>query len=186
MATRSKLIGPLVKSRSEAEALAGEVAGLMLDRQTRAAKMEAELQRIRDKYAADLDLLDKGVDRGTLALKDWAEANASEFGEKRSIEFAHATIGFLLHPPHVTPLPQQRNALAQVVEGIGAMPQAFRAIYLRIKTELNKDAVLEAFQRGIADAEHLRKLGVGIDRREQFYIEPKREQLEVESAKAAS
>ena len=184
MATRSRLIGPLLKSREQAQETAAEVADLMLDRQKQAARMEGKLNKIREEFAADLDALDKGIERGTLAVKDWAENNPEEFGDKRSIEFAHTTVGFLTHPPHITPTPQARKATAAVVEAVQAQGGRFAKLFLAVKITINKDACLAAFKQATPDADVLNDIGIDTAQREQFYIKPRREQLDVDASKA--
>jgi phage host-nuclease inhibitor protein Gam len=186
MANRSKLIGPLVKTREQAAEMAGEVAGLTLERQTTAAQMEKKLDVVRKQYENELDELDKAIERGTDVLRSWAVQNLEEFGSARSIQFARARVGFLLHKHNMTPLPQAKKQIDAIIMAIFAKGGRYSKDYLDVKTTLNKDRIIEELKAQGKDAPVLAEIGLGISQREQFFVEPIREQLAVEASKSAS
>jgi phage host-nuclease inhibitor protein Gam len=202
MSKRAKQVGvSLLHTREQAAAVASEVAGQQLERDRLAGDMEAELQDIRKHYTPQLDMLDQGIELRVQALRAWADENPAEFGDKRSIAFATAEVGYLVHPPHVTPTPQQRKdqgLIAAIVRLGGSIAQRC----LAVKTALNRDAILDIFRltediekkkrtdlseeekEAVGMARELRKLDVATAQHEQFYVKPIREQLEAETLKA--
>ncbi|HZV36740.1 MAG TPA: host-nuclease inhibitor Gam family protein [Verrucomicrobiae bacterium] len=159
---------PTVKTRAEMESLMREIARLKLNEKLLLSGMDAELQALRDNYESRLATLTQLLAEKTEAARAWAEANPDEFGKRRSISFAHGTIGFRTGPPKLATLLKRK--WDGVLDALGA--KRWGAAYIRVKEEINKEQLIADAGAGILSVKELRNIGVEIVQEETFYVEP--------------
>ena len=145
-----------INIRLTMEALVGEISRLKLNEKLLVTAMDAELQAVRDNYENRLATLKQLLSEKTEAARAWAETNAAEFGERRSIEFAHGTIGFRTGPPKLKTLVKWK--WDGVLEALRAA--RWGAAYLRVKEEINKEQIHRGRRR-----ENFERDGIAQDRR---------------------
>ena len=102
-------------------------------------------------------------------VEDWARATRGEsFGAKKSLEFAHAKIGFRSGAPKFSF--RQGWTEDGVMAAIRNIPK-FAKQFLRKKEELNRNAIKDAAPN-LAPGE-LENIGVEIETSEKFFITPR-------------
>jgi phage host-nuclease inhibitor protein Gam len=170
-----------IKTRTEMETLMREIARLKLNEKLLLSGMDAELQSVRDNYESRLGTLTQLLAEKTDAARAWAKANSAEFGQRRSIEFAHGKIGFRTGPPKLKTVLKRK--WDDVLDSLRA--RRWGAAYIRVKEEINKEQIIADVGAQILSATNLRKVGAHVVQEELFYVEPalaKVEEREVASA----
>lgn len=157
---------------SAIETLMGQVAAADAAVRRITAQMDAELKRVRDKYADALDAETAKREAAEGELASWAELNREAFGNKRSMQLTHGVMGWRLGTPALKLRPRVKADMAlDLVKN--RMPE-----FIRTKTEVNKDAILGAVSTGALAREALAELGYQVTQTERFYVEPKTEMQE--------
>jgi phage host-nuclease inhibitor protein Gam len=169
MNNRLNLKSPPIPSRAEMETLVREIAGLKLNEKFLAARMDAEIQAVRDRYEGHLASITVSLAEKTGAARTWAEASSAEFGGRRSIEFTHGVAGFRTGTPKLkTVLKWKWDAVLEALRG-----SRWGGAYIRVKEEINKEQIIADVGAGVLSAADLRKAGAQVAREESFYVEPK-------------
>lgn len=166
MNKRIKIKCPVVTTRQEAEALASEIAGLIIEQRQYAADLDAGINELRDTYAAKLSTLDKAIKEKTTVMQAWAEANPAEFGGLKSLDMTSAVVGWR------TGMHQLKTLAGwtwdRVLEKLRLLSLAG---FIRTKEEVNKQAIIDS--RELLTSEQLRNIGCRIVQDEAFFVEPK-------------
>lgn len=157
-------------SRAEAEEMMRDYVAL--ERDQMAARLFAEREIDAAKARRDAILADLESERAGLfaGLKAWWEAGgaAQVAGRKRSAELANATIGIRKTPPAVKFA--RKVKAADVVAWLKRLRWTRATDFLRVKTDLDKQAIIKAVQQdpGIARmlASHLT-----IEQADEFFID---------------
>jgi phage host-nuclease inhibitor protein Gam len=179
MAKKVKAVETTVRTREDLEGVFGEYAAQVIEMDRLTAQMELEIAAVRQRYEAALAACKEVGDALFADLNAYAVLNPGLFGERRSVELLHGTMGFRTCPPKVLQVPgvKAEHTLAALAA------KNLAAELVRVKRELDKDAVLArvaaARERGpeaqaAAEAE-LAAVGLRVERSEVFYCEPKRE-----------
>ncbi len=166
---RLTLSGPSITTRAEMETLVGEITALTIQKDAATALMDEEISRVRKSFEDILSGFSEDIDEKLAVARDWAEANPSEFGDGKSIEFTQGKVGFRCGNPTLKPLSGWTW-----VTVLDRLQQSARS-YLRTIEEVNKEALLA--DRELLGADKLRELGVRVVQDEKFFLEPKREAL---------
>lgn len=166
-----------IATRDELITTASQVAVTQLKRDTLTLQMDAEIQQIRDKYSRDIETLNTQVEHDVKRIKNWAVANRKEvFGDKQSVVIAGHELSFHQSPGAVAFTDGKKAA--DVIDIICALPgeegDAVRESLLRVKPELNKDAVQREFRMG--HGKEMAALGLTITKEESFTFTPSREE----------
>ena len=163
---------PLVlNSRLEAENTGALVAALTLQiNEAVAAKNEIEIQA--NDAGKKISKLRERLFRYEEALRVWAEANRSEFGESKTLELLHVRMWFKLGRNQVEFLARWTEAKV-----LAALRQAKLRDYIRVKESLDRLAILADARPevGKLDRETMSSFGVKIVQPENFGIEAKLE-----------
>ncbi len=156
-------------SRADAEALANRLVEIQLRRETLVAERDAAVLEVSRPYAPQIDSLDGELKAGLDILETWSDHHLEEFGKAESITLAGHRVGWRLgnHAARTLPKWTWEKVLAKLRE----MPKGWRDSYLRVKEEVNKEALVA----DRAHAEDLAQIGVRIVQERRFYLEPARE-----------
>jgi len=165
----TKSVKPVITSKEEAEATLGEVAKLQIEINGYVQKINEAINAARIEHEAAIAAASAKLDVKVLHLGTWAKANPSEFGDKRSIEFLHGTIGYRKGNPSVTQL--RGHTVDETIETLKIDAPEF----IRTKEEIDKEAILAADAKGELEAGELADYGLQISQTEKFYVEPKLE-----------
>ena len=105
MATRKKTPRTTIKTRDDLEGVFGEYATLVIELDRLTAQMELEIAAVRKKYEDRLAARKEPAEALFADLQAYATLNPDVFGDKRSIELLHGTLGFRTCPPRVLQVP---------------------------------------------------------------------------------
>ena len=133
------------------------------------AKMDAEMTKIREKYADQLAELNETKDQSFEVMQTYATENKDVlFTKKKSLESAHGTIGFR------TGTPKLKNLKGFTWAAVTNLCKEFLPQYIRTTEELAKDKLLA--DRDVPEvAEQFAHIGVQVVQEESFYVECKKE-----------
>ena len=133
------------------------------------AKMDAEMTKIREKYAAQLADLNGEKEKNFEIIQTYATENKDELFQKRkSVESPHGVFGFR------TGTPKLKNLKGFTWAAVTKLCEEFLPDYIRVTNELAKDKLLADRDKQEV-AELFPKIGVQVVQDESFYLEPKKE-----------
>jgi phage host-nuclease inhibitor protein Gam len=155
-------------SREEAELLVNEIALAENNRRSLNAEMDARILAIRDAYTPVLDECAEEIKTKSSLVQAWAEANPEEFAKKKSVEFYAGKIGFRTGTPKLKTLAGW--TFARVLEKLQTL--AWGHAFVRVKSEVDKEAIIAHHAQGNFQPTELREIGCKIDQDESFFIEP--------------
>lgn len=167
---RMKRTTGVLKSREDAERCLGEYARLTIERDAIAAEMDERIRAIRAEYEGRLSDLTQDAEVEFDLLADWAARNPAEFGERKSLELTHGTIGFRTGTPKLKTL--RGFTWDRVMERLVV---AEMQRYLRQRTEPAKDLLIA--DRELLGDESLKAVGLQVVQDETFFLEAKREEV---------
>jgi len=175
--SRIKAAATVITSREEMERLVGQITQLKITEQTLTAEMNEKIAAVRGEYEADLGVVSKGITAKMALARDWAEANAGEFGKAKSIAMTHGDVGWRIGNPSLKTL--SGWTWARVLEKLQAGGVWLK--YVRTTPEVDKQQLLA--DRNEID---LKDVGCRVVQEEAFFIEPRIETPETRVQEAAS
>lgn len=141
------------------------------------AKMNEEINRIKSKYTDDINELTEALEEPTAILKAYATEQAPSWGKKKSFELLHCIIGFRTGTPKVD---KKKGFTWEAVLELLKKKKAFEP-FVRVKEEINKDAILQLSPDSDTDRKTLTALEkecyIEIKQDESFYVTPKKEEV---------
>ena len=161
---------PIPQSLADVEGLMAQVAAADAATRNITAQMDAEITRVRERYATALDIEKATREAAEEQIASWAELHKADFGDRRSMALTHGTIGWRLGNPAVKLRARVKaeQALEQVRQ---RLPE-----FVRTVDELDKAALLNAYAgKAITDGD-LEACGLKVTQTERFYVEPKTEE----------
>ncbi|MCA1492723.1 host-nuclease inhibitor Gam family protein [Ensifer sp. NBAIM29] len=169
--TKTKALSRVPQSREDAVWAIGRIGALRREIAARKAEADEAARKIGEKLESNIAAAAAELAEHEKGVQTWCEANRlalTNDGKVKFHEFGTGRVNWRSRPPKVS------------IRGVEAVIEAVKALglkgkFLRVKEELNKDAML-------ADADTARKIaGVTISSEgEDFVIEP----LELEAAGA--
>lgn len=165
---RVKVTAPVIQSRTQAETALGEIRALTIQRNAANAAREQELQKIDELFRVQIDAATEEIEAHAEQLRVWAEANPGEFGNRKSVEWTHGTLGWRVGNPTLKTRPgfTWDRVLEKLRDGGKAL-----ARFVRVKEEVDKASLLA--ERESLGEEALRSVGVRVVQKEPFFVEPK-------------
>jgi phage host-nuclease inhibitor protein Gam len=171
MSPRLKKAPPATPAtREEMETLVGEIASLTITQDGLMVEMDRQIQAVRHEYETTLAQIRLSLDGKLEAARLWAVTNPEAFGQKKSLEMVHGTIGFRTGMPK---LKAKRGITWEIV--LDLLRKCRLTDYIRSKEEVDKDRLI-ADRETLGDK--LAQVGVEVVQDEAFYLDPKRETTE--------
>lgn len=173
MSTKKQLkqIATRTYTREEAEAAMRDlcIASCKLD--SRTAKMNEQLARIREDFEADISSLSETAELLKAKVLSWADKNPKEFAKKKSVEMVHGIVGYRTAPPSV-----------RLVRGVTwdkaiALIEAAHPELIRLKKEADKEGLIAS--REIITDEQFKAIGIHIEQAEKPFVEVKKDTVEI-------
>jgi phage host-nuclease inhibitor protein Gam len=165
MTTRIK---PATLTRDDAERLVGEIAAAVNQQRSITAQIDDEILRIRTSREGDLVDLAAAIKEKSALVQAWADANHDAFGNRKSLTLTHGTIGYRTGNPKVKTLAGW--TFSRVLEKLKSLPWGHA--FVRVKEELDKDAILSTHATGSFSPGDLRTIGVRVEQDETFFVDP--------------
>lgn len=165
---------PAVRSRKDLETLVARIAALKLAEARQAARLDADLQRVRDRHEPRLAAVRAELDAKTEAARAWAEAHPAAFGGQRSLALPAGTLGWRAGQPTLKPLPGW--TWDRVLAQLKSLPDL--RDYIRVREDVNKQRLLA--DRAALGPDQLQTAGLHVAQTDHFFVEPKLAVTQVE------
>jgi phage host-nuclease inhibitor protein Gam len=160
-------VSPAIRNRRQLDVVIENIVQLRLDRAELERGQEREIMAIRQKFRPALAEIYRYLLAETAWVENWARENPAAFGEKRSLDCTHATIGFRAPPPRIEKASRKWTWSAVALK---LADLSWGKRYLRIPApEVNKEALLA--DRAELSPVELRQAGLRIVHEERFFIE---------------
>jgi len=157
-------------TREDAEQAFAEYAKADARTQQINAKMDIEFTKIREKYQDELATLSETKEQCFEKMQVYASDNRADFGNKKSMEFAHGVLGFR------TGTPKLKTLKGFTWNSVTNLLKEFLPAYIRTAEEPAKDRLL-ADRDAPEIAILFPKVGIMVDQDETFFVEPKKEEV---------
>jgi phage host-nuclease inhibitor protein Gam len=160
-------------SREKADEAFAAYAAADARQQHITARMDVEITRIREKYQDELARLQETKDQSFEVLQVFTvEQKETMFSKKKSLETVHGVIGFR------TGTPKLKTRKGFTWGAVTNLLKEFLPGYVRITEEPAKDRLLA--DRDVPETAGLfDKVGIFVDQEETFFVEPKKENVEM-------
>lgn len=136
------------------------------------SEMDVAITKIREKQQDRLTSLKETKDNLFDKLQHFAQTNPDLFAKKRSIELVHGIVGFR------TGTPKLKTKKGYTWAAVLTLLKEYLPAYVRTTEEPAKDKLLaDREQEEIATS--LDKVGIEVTQDESFYVEPKKELVNV-------
>jgi phage host-nuclease inhibitor protein Gam len=163
-----RIIAVALATREDAARVTRETVQQQLDLEAAIVARDAELKTITEKHSAIIDLISGKMAAGMAQLEQWAQTHPHEL-PGRSTKIDGHQLGWRLGN-HATKLLKGWTWI-KVVAALEKNRKRIRDTFLRVKTEANKEAMIERRAR----KKLLASFGVEIIQGETFYLDPNRE-----------
>lgn len=137
------------------------------------AKMDAEMTKVREKYADQLSAQNAITEETFDIVQVYCEEHPEFFSDKKSMETPHGTVGFR------TGTPKLKLRKGFTWPAVTELLKRIMPDYVRTVEEPNKEKLLSDRTTDIAI--QFPSIGVMVDQDESFYIALKKEESEVSS-----
>lgn len=155
-----------IRSYEDADQTLLEIADCETQLQKQEAEMNEQIQKIRDEYEKNTHVVRAVKVSLEKELEKFCIHNKSDFEKSRSRELVHGLIGFRNSPPKVALL-NRKYKWETVLELLGRV--RFGKDFIRKKEEINKEAVLAAYNSKEIDDQKLASVGMKVDQTEEFF-----------------
>lgn len=155
-----------ISSMEKAIELLGRIRELSAEILSLKLEHERKQKALDDQYASALDALAERKAEVESKLEQWSEEHQDVFGPNKSVETMHGRFGWRISPPAIRLV--KPATWAKVLEALERSRDLSR--FVRVKAEVDKEALLAA--RAELGAETLRRIGLTVEQRETFYVEP--------------
>lgn len=158
---------------------AEEAGKLLVEKQNRLeqveAKMNEEVNEVKSRYSGEITLLKEQLKEPTDLLEVYANEQKGSWGKKKSIQLLYVEVGFRTGTPKLF---KQKNFTWEAVLELLKKNKVFQP-FIRIKEEINKEAILSLNTTNKKDQQRLQQLKeqcfLYIDQEPCFYIKPRKE-----------
>jgi phage host-nuclease inhibitor protein Gam len=170
---RIRLSTPIIASRPQAEDVLGQIRELTIERNTLILETEQFIKAAHDTHKERLTDIDQELQVKSELIRNWAEANPSEFGNRKSLDMIHGTIGWRIGMPKLVKKAKETwdDLVAKVREGLGEL-------YIRHKEQVDRESIIRDAGEGILTPAVLRSIGLSVTQDESFFVDPKIEEPE--------
>ena len=156
------------QSKDDVVAYIREIGDLTRDRERLAAAMNDGIAELQEKYANDAAPLNERIEALQDSVQLWCEANRLSITDGGKVKFVTGTVKWRVNPPKVSV-----SGVDAVIALLEADPD--RSRFLRVKREVNKEAILNEQELFVDGQVPGIKLVLG---KEFFVIEPHDQVLE--------
>jgi len=173
MSRTTKKITSSIRTREELETAVGEYAKCEYRKAALKAEMEERIAAIRAEYEEPKALLDVAAGQIYDDVCNYAQLNPGEFGDKKSIDLLHGTIGFRTGTPKVVWPKGVTDKTAGAFLGDMRLDEFARVVW-----EADKEKILREFATNEpSQSAELTRAGISVRQDERFYIQVKEEEI---------
>ncbi len=131
------------------------------------AEMNKRIQDIKDRFneqTADARAAKQMIEQD---IKSFCMINKADFMKSRAKKLIHGVIGFRTNPPKVV----QLNRKFTVKTSLELLKKIFTGKYVRMKEEIDKEAILADYSKEELTDDKLAAVGLRVDQDEKFFVE---------------
>ena len=165
-----KQVSSTITSQQDLENVMGEYASAYIERERLRVAMEEDLATVRRRYEDALAAASGTLDGLFEDIQSWAILNQREFATRKSIELVHGTIGFRTNPPAV-----KQISGVKAEHTVDLLRRNDQLCYLRVKSELDKEAILLDHASGKLGVQELAEIGLKIVQAETFFADVRKD-----------
>lgn len=176
--TQSLVEIPTVRSFEDVDQVLLKIASCEQELQQAEAKMNEQIQLIRDGYERNTAITRAMKSQLEDELERYCIAHKDEFQKTRSREMVHGVVGFRSAPPKVALL-NRKYKWETVLELLKKFRWA--ADFVRTKDEVSKESILASYAAKDIDDQKLAAVGLKIDQDEKFFADIKWEEIPTQS-----
>lgn len=137
------------------------------------AILNEKIAQLQQKFSEDVNALAEENGKLTGEISAFCMANKSSFEKERTMKLATGELGFRNNPPKV----MQLNRKYSITTSIELIKKILKGSYLRVKEEIDKEALLSDYSSKDITDEKLASVGLKIDQGETFFVKPNWEVL---------
>lgn len=168
---RIKVVSSALKTEEEVRAAVNKVVSLQISREKWVAERDRKIAIAAEEFESFITDAGAAIEEKTALIEQWAEAHPDRFGRDRSLTIDGHRLGWRLGNPRAATT-GKKVTWATVLERLLASAAGVRARFVRVKHEINKEALIAARDQ---DADLLRQLGVEVVQTQTFYLDPNRD-----------
>jgi phage host-nuclease inhibitor protein Gam len=157
-----------VTTRADAENVLGELAKVKAEHALHTNTLTLAMQDARAQFEPAIEKANASIKALVMALEMWASQNPNEFGDKKSIDMLHGTVGFRIGQRALKL--RARMKWDDVLERLRAFK---RGKYVRTTEDVDKKAILSDEAAGELNTADMTTIGVRVDQAESFYTDTK-------------
>lgn len=159
-----KQITPVFTSRDQVDSALAELCRLQAEKNKTEGSMNAQLTAVRERFQPTLDRVSLAAMAMECQIEQWAIANRpAEFGDKKSLDLLHGTLSFRTAGPKCSLLGRMWT-WESVLDALKKRLAGF----VRVVSEVNKDAILAAYAANETSDAALAECGIKVTQRETF------------------
>lgn len=164
-----------IETREELEKTMGEFAAAEVALAAQKAEMEARILEIRKEYEEATAALKLAAEAPFKQLELWARRHPEAFGEKKTLELLHGSIGFRTGMPRVSlKRGLDEEALCQALENAGC-GKVVRTVRELDKAEIIRLAAATGEAEKFFSQNLAREFGLKVSQTERFFAAAKEE-----------
>ena len=156
-------------SLSEAQEAANNYADASIRKDKLTAKLNEELQKVRQRYESDITECEDAMIAPVEVLEAYALEQRKNW-EGKSVELGSCVIGFRTNPASVA---KKKGLTWEAIVGLFKNNKALKA-FIKVKEDIDKAALLKE-QTNEKLVAQLEKVGVMFEQLENFYVDAKKE-----------
>lgn len=184
------LKGNPIANRDELAEVCKQTALEQLRRDTLQLQKDAEVQALNDRYDGQIDAHQRAIDENVKRIENWCKANRdAEFGAKQSLFIQGHELSFHRSAEAVGFAEGLKaDDLVEAILGLSDDNEAhafLKDALLRVKADLDKNAIKREMKVNPAARGLLEDLGVRLVKKETFQFAPSRESIAVVETSAA-
>ncbi len=159
-----------IRSRDEFERVIDNTVTMQIAKERLELRRDLKILAIRNELDADINDLSEKMQVNVIRAEKYAAEHREELlpGKKKSADTKFAFFGFRTGNPTLVLL-NRKWTWAKVIEAIKATASAFWRSYIITKESVDKDALKQL------QPEQLAEVGLRVDQREVFFVDPKRD-----------
>ena len=185
---RTAPVAEVVRSQDELETAISRLGEFQRQKRELEADYGRDIAKLKEDLGKNAGTLNDKIIAVSMGIKNYADKNRARLfsDDSKTAKFAVGVISYRDKPDAVSLPKNAANKIMMALklfEAFAGLAEKFQSAFLRLKVEVNKEAILK--QREIAE-EKLQETGVKIKPgKEQFYIKPAQEEVELEVLESA-
>lgn len=167
-----------LESLDDVNDVLAKIAALQTQVEKKEAAMNAFLLKIKNRYEPEIADLKKLIEASESDIARFGKSNKKLFKEQRSIKLTYGRVGYRLGNISLSIIDKKNWTWDRVKEKFQDM---FTTKYVSIKTQLQKNKIIDDIKSDKLNEEQLEACGVTAKRSESFFYEINWDEIKVEN-----